>query len=164
MPAFRQASISNVPAGAVRIFPSTVKVTSAIRLQRPLNYGQFHMFCERARLAVQVILELLAEFLHKGNRRHCRGITQRAEGTAQHVFRQVLDVVDILGLAKSGVETGQRLLQPVSTFAAGNTPAAAFVLVKTNSPQREFDHAGLIVDDYRSEERRVGKKRRSSLS
>src|SRR5665213_2901844 len=138
MPTLRQASISNVPAGAVRIFPSTVKVTSAIRLQRPLNYGQFNMFCERARLAVQVILKLLAEFLHKGNRRHCRGITQRAERPPQHVFRQVLDVVDILGLAKSGVEPRQRLLQPVSALAAGNTPAATLVLVKTDCPQREL--------------------------
>jgi hypothetical protein len=30
MPADLQASISNVPAGAVSFFPSTVKVTSAI--------------------------------------------------------------------------------------------------------------------------------------
>src|ERR1035441_5626563 len=89
MPALRQASISNVPAGAVRLFPSTVKVTSAIRLQRSLNYGQFNMFCERARLAVQVILKLLAEFLYKCNRRHCRGITQRTERPPQHVLRQV---------------------------------------------------------------------------
>src|SRR5665213_2634462 len=130
MPTLRQASISNVPAGAVRIFPSTVKVTSAIRLQRPLNYGQFNMFCERARLAVQVILKLLAELFNKGQSGHCRRITQRTEGTAQHVFRQVLDVVNVLRFAKSRVEPRQRFLQPVSALAAWNTPAATLVLVK----------------------------------
>src|SRR6185312_13890475 len=133
MPALRQASMSSVPAGAVSFFPSTVKVTSAIipfvlrvyckRWVR-LHHRQLrHAFlCERARLAVQVIFKLVAKLLYERDSRHGRRVAQRAEGAAQHVFRQVLDVVDVFFSAEAGVKARERLLQPVRTFAAGNAP------------------------------------------
>src|SRR6185437_2815364 len=128
MPALRQASMSSVPAGAVSFFPSTVKVTSAIIpfALRAWTWFRLHhcqlrhaFLCERARFAVQMILELSAKFLDERDGRHGRGIAQRAEGTAQHVFSQVLDVVDVLFIAEAGMETRERFLQPVRAFAAG---------------------------------------------
>src|ERR1700734_2435200 len=128
MPALRQASMSSVPAGAVSFFPSTVKVTSGILLfvfrlrqkprivlSRDLNYRELrHAFsCKRARPAVQVIFEFLAKFLNECDGRHRGRIAKRAEGVAKHVFGQVLDVVDVAGRAKSGMEPSERLLKPV---------------------------------------------------
>ena len=52
-----------------------------------------------------------------------------------------------LARAEAGVEAGERLLEPVGAFAAGNAPAAALVLIETDGAQGELDHAGLIVDD-----------------
>src|SRR5450631_4253911 len=117
MPALRHASMSSVPAGAVSFLPSTVKVTSAIRLQRPLHHGQFYMFSERARFAVQVIFKLFAEFLHKAQRGHCGRIAQWSEGAAHHVLGQVLNVIDVFRRSKSCMEARERLLEPVSAFA-----------------------------------------------
>src|SRR5580658_7466946 len=148
MPALRQASISSIPKGAVSFFPSTVKVTSAIRLQRPLNYGQLNMFGERAGFSVQVVFKFLAKLFHKADGGHGRRIAQRAESAAHHVFRQVLNVVDVLGRAEAGMESGNRFLQPVRALAAGNAPAAALVLIEANRAERKFDNAGLVVNDY----------------
>ncbi len=39
------------------------------------------------------------------------------------------------------------LLEPVGAFAAGDAPAAAFVLIEADGAEREFDDAGLVVDD-----------------
>lgn len=58
----------------------------------------------RARLAVQVILKLLAKLLHKAQCGHGRGIAKRAEGAAQHVFGQVLHVVNVARGPETGVE------------------------------------------------------------
>ena len=41
MPALLQASISNVPAGAVSFFPSTFKVTSGIKLSFVIGRWSF---------------------------------------------------------------------------------------------------------------------------
>src|ERR1017187_2070679 len=46
MPALRQASMSSVPAGAVSFFPSTVKVTSGIRVLRRKLQGAFQRVVE----------------------------------------------------------------------------------------------------------------------
>src|SRR2546421_1130234 len=61
---------------------------------------------------------------------------------------------------------------PVGTFAAGDAPSAALVLVELHDSEGEFHHAGgLVKDDHasraeelRSEERRVGKECRSRWS
>src|ERR1700734_660185 len=117
MPALRHASMSSVPAGAVSFFPSTVNVTSAIRLQRPLHYGDFSVFRERTGLAVQVLFKLFAKLLHKAKGWHGRGVAERAESSAHHVVSQILDVVYVLGSAEACVESCQRLLQPVRSLA-----------------------------------------------
>src|SRR5690242_7106792 len=106
------------------------------------------MFRKRARLAVQMIFKLFSELLHKSQRWHGRGIAKRAERAAYHVFGEVADVVDVLGCAEPRVEPRQRLLEPVRSFAAGDAPAAALVLIEADGAQREFDDAGLVVDDH----------------
>jgi hypothetical protein len=111
------------------------------------NHGQLNMFGERAGLAVQVVFELFAELLHKAKRGHGCCVAQWAEGAAHHVFREVLNVVDIFGNAEAGVETGERFFEPVRTFAAGDAPAAGLVLIEADSAESEFDYTGLVVDD-----------------
>src|ERR1035441_3688606 len=103
------------------------RIASKYLYQSSLTY-----ICERAGLAVQMFLELLAELLHESKNGHSRSIAQRAEGPAHHILRKVLNVVDVFGLAESCVEAGQRLLEPVRSLAAGDAPAAAFVLIKAN--------------------------------
>src|ERR1035441_5377687 len=104
------------------------------------------MLSERAGLAVQMVLELLAELLHKGQRGHGRRIAQRAKRPAQHVLGKILNVVYVLRRSKAEVEASDRLLQPVGAFAAGNAPAAALVLIEADGPQRKLDDAGPVVE------------------
>src|ERR1700761_8219832 len=66
-----------------------------------------------ARFAVEMVFEFVAELVHESDGRHGRCVSQGTEGPAQHVLRQVTNVVDILGDAGSGVETGEGLLQPI---------------------------------------------------
>ncbi len=63
-----------------------------------------------------------------------------------------------LRLAEAGVKARQRFFEPVRSLAAGNAPAAAFVLIKADRPQRKLDDAGLVVDDHhaRRAEHRAG--------
>src|ERR1700744_3604213 len=79
-------------------------------------------------LALEILLELRAELLHKADCGHRGRAAQRAKGAAPHVFGRVLNVVDVLLVATAGVETCQRLLQPVCAFATGNAPPTALVL------------------------------------
>ena len=102
----------------------------------------------RTRFAIQVVFKLLAKLVHEGDGGHGRSVTQRTESTAQHVLRQITDVVDILGDAAAGVDASERLLQPVGAFAAGNTPSAALMLIKFDRPQSELDHADGLVDHH----------------
>src|SRR5665213_3860687 len=111
-----------------------------------LDHSHFSMFGVWTRLAVQVVLKLFAELLNKSDGRHSRCVAERAKGATQHVFRQVLNVVDIFCFAKSGVKARQRFLEPVSAFAARYAPAATLMLIKADSTQCEFHHAGLVVD------------------
>src|ERR1700722_9399612 len=99
MPAVLQASISSVPAGAVTFLPSTVSVTSAIRISEfvierfsdsalPIakspnrsmtqHWQLFHrpFFFVRARSTLQMILKLFAKLFHERNGRHRRRIAQ----------------------------------------------------------------------------------------
>src|SRR5579883_330378 len=101
----------------------------------------------RAGLPVQVVFKLFPELLDKSNRRHGRRIAQRAEGTAQHVFRQITDIVEVLVHSAAGMDPSNRLLQPVRSFTARNTPSAAFMLIEGNGAQRKFNDAGLVVND-----------------
>src|SRR5215475_9475022 len=150
MPADLQASMSSVPAGATIFFPSTVNDTSAIfsvcQHRKLLHAGSF--FLEGAGSAFQVILELFAELFYESNGRHGGGIAQGTKRAAEHVFRQILDVVDVFFQAASGMETRQCLLEPVRAFAAGNAPSATFVLVKLHGAQGELHDAIGVVEDY----------------
>src|SRR5664279_3737050 len=101
----------------------------------------------RTRLTVEVVLEFLTKLLNVGNDRHRRRVAQRTEGATQHVLRQVLQVVDVLGHAAARMEARQRLLHPVGTFAAWDTPAAALVLVKLGHAKSEPNDAHLVVED-----------------
>src|SRR5215472_19303391 len=53
------------------------------------------LFFIGARSAFQMIFEFFAEFLYERDGRHGGGIAQGAERPAEHVFRQVLHVIDI---------------------------------------------------------------------
>src|SRR6266849_6906070 len=66
------------------------------------------LFFIRARAAFQVIFELLTKFLDETHSRHGGSIAERAERPAQHVFRQVIHVVDIFLQPAAGMETLQR--------------------------------------------------------
>src|SRR5271156_4524385 len=47
------------------------------------------------------------------------------------------------------MQPGERLLQPVRAFAAGDAPAAALMLVELHRAQRKLDHAyGLVEHDH----------------
>src|SRR5271165_259747 len=126
MPVLLQASMRSVPAGTVSFLPSTVRVTSA--MEKPLfafslfagcptfspAFGErmggalrHHRFChllERARLAVKMVFKFFAILLNIRNDRHRRRITERTECASQHVLRQVLQVVDVLRHAATGME------------------------------------------------------------
>src|ERR1700746_384952 len=84
------------------------------------------LYFERARPSFQVIFKFFPEFFHKRDGRHRGRVAQWAERPAQHVFRQVLDVIDILLHAAACMEACQCFLEPVGAFTAGDTTAAAF--------------------------------------
>src|SRR5271156_2705482 len=89
-------------------------------------------------VACDVVFKLFAALLKEGDGGHGCCATERAEGAAQHVFGEILNVVDVLLIASAVVDAGEGLLDPVRAFAAGNAPAAGFVLVKSDGSQGEF--------------------------
>src|SRR5258708_39802941 len=101
---------------------------------------------KRTRPSLKVRLELASPLVHDRYGGDGGGVAQWAESSPQHVLREVPDVVDVLLQSCSGVEAGQRLLEPVRPFAAWDAPSAAFVLVELHDAQREFHHAGLLVE------------------
>src|SRR5690348_12057971 len=100
------------------------------------------------RFAIEVRFELVAPLVDDGHGRDRSSIAKWAESPAEHILGQILDVIDVLLHARALMEPGQSFLQPVSPFATGNAPAAALVLVELHYPQREFHHAGLIIEDH----------------
>src|ERR1044071_4216885 len=107
MPTRLHASMSRVPAGAVTLLPSTVMFTSGISVRASpgisgamVECGQHRQLLhggglERAWPSFKVRFKFFPKLLDERDRGHGRGITQRAEGAAQHVFGEVLDVVDV---------------------------------------------------------------------
>ena len=93
-----------------------------------------------------MFFKFFSELLYKGDRRHRGRIPQRTKCSPQHVLRQILHVVDVFHHAAAAMEARERLLQPVGTFAAGNAPSTAFVLVKLHRPQRELHNALRVID------------------
>src|SRR5439155_7190775 len=79
-------------------------------------------FLKCAGLTFEVVFEFLPEFLHDGNCRHRRCIAQGAKGTAQHVLREIKNIVDIFLQAAARMKSDQRFLEPIGAFAAGNAP------------------------------------------
>src|SRR5277367_1099615 len=63
----------------------------------PLRHYRFRHACflEGAWLAVQVIFKLFSEFFYECHRRHRGCVSQRAERFSQHVFREVINVIDV---------------------------------------------------------------------
>src|SRR5579864_2210798 len=97
------------------------------------HYRQFGDLGRRikwTRTAFQMHFKLITPLINNRHRRNGCGVTQRAESAAKHVLRQILDVVDVLAQAAAVVEARKRLLEPVCTLTAGNTPTAAFMLVE----------------------------------
>src|SRR5580698_8034055 len=96
-------------------------------------------------VAFNIVFKLFAELLDEGDRWHSSRVAERAEGAAQHVFCQVLNIIDVFFIAAAVVDAGEGLLDPVRALATRNTPAAGFVLIKSNRAKSKFDNGhGLI--------------------
>ena len=95
-----------------------------------------------------MIFKLFAKLFDEGDGRHGRRVAERAERAAQHVFREVLNVVNVGFASKASVKAGERFLEPVGAFAAGNTPSAALVLVELHGSQGKLDHADGVVQHH----------------
>src|SRR5262249_31479355 len=92
--------------------------------------------------------KLAAPFVHDRHRGNGRRVAQWAKCPSEHVLRQVPDVVDVFPQPATVMEAGERFLEPVGAFAAGNTPATTFVLVELHHAQGELHHAGLVVENH----------------
>src|SRR5438477_3285854 len=121
MPTLLQASNSSVPAGAVTFLRSTVMFTSGIVCQfgklfwssQHRQLIHYEVFLQGTRPAFQLVLEFLSKLFNNGNRRHGCGIAQRTEGAPRHVFRQVLNVVDVLLHAAPSMRAHPRFSRPL---------------------------------------------------
>src|SRR6476469_4764857 len=100
------------------------------------------------RFAFQMRFKFAAPLVHNGHGGDRRRIAQRTEGASQHVLGKIPDIVDVFFQSAAVVEAGEGFLEPVSAFTAGNTPAAAFMLVELHHAQRKFHHACLVVQNY----------------
>src|ERR1700760_2486592 len=99
-------------------------------------------------IACGVVFKLFAELLDEGDGRHGCCVAEWAEGAAQHVFGEILNVVDVLLIASTVLDAGEGLLDPVCALATGNAPATGFMLVERGSAQGEFDDGdGLVEED-----------------
>src|ERR1700674_2696732 len=108
--------MSKVPLAAVMAFPFTVRVTFWIALSA-MNSLRGALMAQNgqcvgdavlpigAGTAVQMCFKIFAEFLYEADDRHSRCIAERAKGSAQHVFGEVLHVLDILCHSSPGVES-----------------------------------------------------------
>src|SRR5258708_5365785 len=152
MPTALQASMSRVPAGAVTCLPSTVMVTfltsAIISLRQNLQLACLSRRFKRTRSSFQVRLEFAPPLVYDRHRRNRGRIAQWTERPTQHVLGQVLNVVDVLLQSAAIMEASESFLEPVSTFTAGNAPAATFVLVELHDSQGKFDHASLVVNHH----------------
>src|SRR5271155_5874476 len=88
----------------------------------------------------------MPKLLDERNRRHRRGIAQRAERSPQHVLGEITNIVEVLIHATPDMYAANFLLNPVYAFATGDTPAAALMLVKLDRAQRKLNHTRLVVD------------------
>src|ERR1700724_4175816 len=106
-----------------------------------LDQYRFAHFFKRARLAIQVIFKLFSEFLHEPHGGHCYRVSERTEYLAQHVFGEIVHIIDVLLYTPARMETNQSLLQRVRAFATRDTPAAALAPVELHRAQRKLADA-----------------------
>src|SRR5271154_179625 len=99
-------------------------------------------------VACDIVFKLFAELLDEGDGGHGCCVTERTEGTTQHVFGEILNVVDILLIAAAVIDAGKGLPDPVRALAAGNAPAAGFVLVKSDGAQSEFHDGYSFIEHH----------------
>src|SRR5689334_4926240 len=142
MPAAFAASITRVPGAACTSRPSIVSLTkSAIQnlfhrrhaeapVKEKSHAHQTAGAFIRARFAIQVIFELVAELLDDGDGRHRRRVSQRTKRPSQHVLGEIADEIDVAARPAALVETREDLFQPGRALTAGDAPAAALVRVE----------------------------------
>src|SRR6266478_9342930 len=58
---------------------------------------------------VQMLLEFVAPLLHDADGGQRRGVAERAEGAAQHIFGEVADEVDVFRTPETSVKTIEHL-------------------------------------------------------
>src|SRR6266446_6156160 len=107
-----------------------------------------------------MLLEFFAPLLHDADGGQRRGVAERAEGAAQHIFGEVADEVDVFRTPETSVKTIEHLAQPSGAFAAGDAPAAGFVRVEMHDAARHVHHAGVFVHDDHA----AGAEHRASFS
>ena len=95
----------------------------------------------------EIVFKFVAELFDDADGGHRGGVAQRAEGAAQHVFGKVADHNDVALRACSLDESGEQLFEPGGAFAAGDAPAAAFVLVEAHNAEGDADHVGIFIED-----------------
>src|ERR1700722_6553774 len=83
-------------------------------------------------VACNIVFKLFAELLDECDSGHGCCVTERTEGAAQHVFGEILNVVDVLLIPAAIVDAGKSFFDPIRALAAGNAPAAGFVLIKSD--------------------------------
>src|SRR4030095_12312849 len=93
-----------------------------------------------------MVFKFLAKLLHERDDRHRGRVPQWAERASEHVFCEILNIVDILPHSSAFMESDQCFLEPVSAFAAWDAPSAALVLIELDRAERKFHNAGRVVE------------------
>ena len=94
-----------------------------------------------------MLFEFVPELLEDGERRHGRGVAQRAECIAQDVSRHLVHQIRVFASSQSFVKTVEQLFQPSGALAARHAPTAGLVRVEVHDALRHLHHAGCLVED-----------------
>src|SRR6266478_1730949 len=149
MPCSRAASITKVPGRTVSWRSSSLNFISAVSamfLRLPERRSQQFRRLIRT-LTCEMLLEFVGPFFDDAYGGQGRRVAQRAESSAQHVFRQLPDQGDIFAAAAAGMEPVEHFAQPIRALAARYAPAARLMSVEMHDAPRQVDHAGGFIDD-----------------
>src|SRR3990172_4857283 len=148
MPAWWAACITVLPSATSSFLPSisisNINSVSPATHDAPLacdsgrgvggeGSQRFHLsnvVSNQALLMVDVILELVAKMVDERAHRHCRRVTQRADGASLDVVGNVVQEIEVFRLAAARLDAVDHAIQPAGAFAARRALAARFLLIK----------------------------------
>src|SRR5215212_3009161 len=81
-------------------------------------------------LVLDVVLEFVPVVLDERAHRHRRCVSQRADRTPLNVVRDIVEQIQILGLAAAVLDAIHHTVEPTGAFAAGRALAARFLVVE----------------------------------